>query len=40
MTQLDNLGQLAAVADRGLDASDKFANEAVSLLTSGAMSKA
>jgi len=40
LTQLDNLGQLAAVADSGLDASDKFVNEAVSLLTSGAMTKA
>ncbi|HUG68497.1 MAG TPA: DUF1501 domain-containing protein [Pirellulaceae bacterium] len=40
LTQLDNLGQLAAVADSGLDASDKFVHEAVSLLTSGAMSQA
>ncbi len=40
LTQLDNLGQLASVADHGLTASDKFAHEALSMLTSGAMSRA
>ena len=40
LSQLDNLGQLAEVADSGLEASGKFVDEAVSLLTSGAMTKA
>ena len=40
LTQLDNLGKLAASSDAGLQATDKFVDEAVSLLTSGAMTKA
>ena len=40
LTQLDNLGKLAASSDSGLQASDKFVDEAVALLTSGAMAKA
>jgi hypothetical protein len=40
LTQLDNLGQLADVKDTGLQATDKFVDEAISLLTSGSMRKA
>ena len=40
LTQLNNVGQLAELPDQGLDATDKFVDEAVSLLTSGAMSHA
>lgn len=40
LTQLDNLGQLAENVDGGLRATDKFADEAVALLTSGVMKKA
>ena len=40
LSQLDNLGRLSAVADGGLAATDKFNEEAVALLTSGAMSRA
>lgn len=40
LTQLDNLGKLAASSDAGLQAADKFVDEAISLLTSGAMTKA
>ena len=40
LTQMDNLGRLAAASDNGLAATDKFADEAISLLTSGAMRKA
>ncbi|MDP7015390.1 MAG: DUF1501 domain-containing protein [Pirellulaceae bacterium] len=40
LSQLDNLGRLANAKDRSVLASDKFGEEAVALLTSGAMQKA
>ena len=40
LTQLENLSQLAAVDDAGLTAKDKFASEAIAMLTSGAMKNA
>lgn len=40
LAQLENLSKLSNVSDKGIDASDKFADEAISLLTSGSMSKA
>jgi len=40
LTQLENLSQLAAVDDAGLTAKDKFADEAIAMLTSGAMKNA
>ena len=40
LTQLDNLGQLTGVADKNLQASDKFVDEAIAMLTSGSMRKA
>jgi len=40
LTQLENLGRLADVADKGLDAKDKFAAEAIAMLTSGAIKRA
>ena len=40
LTQLDNLGQLTGIADKNLQASDKFVDEAIAMLTSGSMRKA
>ncbi len=40
LNQLENLSQLAEVEDSGLLANDKFASEAIAMLTSGAMRKA
>jgi len=40
LTQLENLSQLAEVSDGGFVANDKFAGEAIAMLTSGAMKKA
>ncbi|MCO6455456.1 MAG: DUF1501 domain-containing protein [Pirellulaceae bacterium] len=40
LRQLDNLGRLASVADGNLAACDKFGEEALSLLTSGALQRA
>ncbi|MFO0816494.1 MAG: DUF1501 domain-containing protein [Pirellulales bacterium] len=40
LRQLDNLGRLADHAERSFEAHDKFASEAVSLLTSGRMERA
>lgn len=40
LTQLENLNRLSSVTDKGLQARDKFADEAIALLTSGAMEKA
>ncbi len=40
LTQLENLSQLSNVEDAGLTAKDKFAGEAISMLTSGAMRRA
>jgi hypothetical protein len=40
LTQLENLSQLAAVDDESLTAKDKFASEAIAMLTSGAMKNA
>jgi hypothetical protein len=40
LTQLENLSQLADVEDSGLLANDKFAGEAIAMLTSGAMKSA
>ena len=40
LRQLDNLGKLATVDDRDVQAVDKFGGEAIELLTSGAMRKA
>jgi len=40
LTQLENLSRLSSVADKGLQAQEKFADEAIALLTSGAMKRA
>ena len=40
LTQLDNLGLLAEVVDKSLEATDQFVDEAIALLTSGGMRKA
>ena len=40
LTQLDNLGKLSSASDAGVQAADKFSEEAVSMLTNGAMQKA
>lgn len=40
LSQLDNLGRLAEVNDPGLEAADQFTQEAISVLTSGAMRQA
>ncbi len=40
LQQLENLSRLASVEDSGLEASDKFAEEAIAMLTSGAMKQA
>jgi uncharacterized protein DUF1501 len=40
LNQLENLSRLADVADKGLEAKDKFAAEAIAMLTSGAMQRA
>jgi hypothetical protein len=40
LTQLENLSRLSTVNDTGLQARDKFADEAIALLTSGEMEKA
>lgn len=40
LTQLENLSRLSTVNDKGLQARDKFADEAIALLTSGEMENA
>jgi len=40
LAQLENLSRLGVVADKGLAAKDKFAAEAIAMLTSGAMQRA
>jgi hypothetical protein len=40
LAQLENLSRLAAISDGGLEAKDKFADEAIAMLTSGAMQQA
>ena len=40
LRQLDNLGRLSDLTNRSLEAHDKFASEAVTLLTSGRMERA
>lgn len=40
LRQLDNLSRLSEIRDKNLEAADKFADEAVAMLTSGAMRKA